>query len=561
MEYLLKIISQSAQYNSKIRVVTLEMALNVLRHLIGLIESPSSASSTGESNSGGLRDQHLAALEGAKEEATLLLRNFYKGEEIFLDMFEDEWRELHRRPLNVEFLLQDESILLPPAGTPLTGIDFNKRLPCGEVERARRSMRVYFLIRELCLKIRGEADVHLPLTNPNACVQVSDVLDLNNSDLIACVVITRDNQRTRRFLVIDVIQLILVEPDHRKMGWGVAKFVGFLQDLEVSGDKDDSRVLHITIHRPSASSFVQGRPASPLLAAKFIFDDHIRCMAANKGRLKARQRKLHQIARLLELPNNLQPCPSPPAHALSTMRQEAQKAEIVGQKCDREVPTTKVGFRLLRQKGPGVAFKKDGGAVVNFSTGPNDDLSQASEAMEGSVELNPPRRGPSRAASRSSSRPRPRSEEIPLENLSTSLGGGINEGPASARGNGDSGSGAESMIGKINDTYEQRMSKTVTNITLENSDSLKTTNTQNINFILNPIPIRSVPEQGQASNINKTDSELALTSPYQENDPQKMYTQTLEMSPASYSNSSGKTDDNHSDTVKTGIKKGRVEII
>lgn len=64
--------------DSKIRVVTLEMALNVLRHLIGLIDSPSAASSTGESNSGGLRDQHLAALEGAKEEATLLLRNFYK---------------------------------------------------------------------------------------------------------------------------------------------------------------------------------------------------------------------------------------------------------------------------------------------------------------------------------------------------------------------------------------------------------------------------------------------------------------------------------------------------
>ena len=28
--------------------------------------------------------------------------------------------------------------MLPPTGTPLTGIDFNKRLPCGEVERARR---------------------------------------------------------------------------------------------------------------------------------------------------------------------------------------------------------------------------------------------------------------------------------------------------------------------------------------------------------------------------------------------------------------------------------------
>ena len=32
----------------------------------------------------------------------------------------------------------DASILLPPTGTPLTGIEFNKRLPCGEVERARR---------------------------------------------------------------------------------------------------------------------------------------------------------------------------------------------------------------------------------------------------------------------------------------------------------------------------------------------------------------------------------------------------------------------------------------
>ena len=59
----------------------------------------------------------------------------FQSEEIFLDMFEDEWRELQRQPLNVEYLLQDSSVLLPPAGTPLTGIDFNKRLPCGEVRK------------------------------------------------------------------------------------------------------------------------------------------------------------------------------------------------------------------------------------------------------------------------------------------------------------------------------------------------------------------------------------------------------------------------------------------
>lgn len=34
--------------------------------------------------------------------------------------------------------MMDASILLPPTGTPLTGIDFVKRLPCGDVERTRK---------------------------------------------------------------------------------------------------------------------------------------------------------------------------------------------------------------------------------------------------------------------------------------------------------------------------------------------------------------------------------------------------------------------------------------
>jgi hypothetical protein len=38
-----------------------------------------------------------------------------------------------------------------------------------------------------------------------------------------------------------LFQIILVEPDSTRLGWGVATFVGFLQDLEVVTDKDDSR--------------------------------------------------------------------------------------------------------------------------------------------------------------------------------------------------------------------------------------------------------------------------------------------------------------------------------
>lgn len=40
-------------------------------------------------------------------------------------------------------------------------------------------MRVFFLVREVCLVVRDEPDPHLPLTNPAACIQVADALDLS----------------------------------------------------------------------------------------------------------------------------------------------------------------------------------------------------------------------------------------------------------------------------------------------------------------------------------------------------------------------------------------------
>ncbi|MGH0158719.1 UNVERIFIED_CONTAM: hypothetical protein FKN15_058057 [Acipenser sinensis] len=102
-----------------------------------------------------------------------------KGEEIFLDMFEDEHRSMTSKPLNVEYLMMDASILLPPTGTPLTGIDFVKRLPCGDVERTRRAIRVFFMLRSLSLHLRAEPETQLPLTREEDLIQTDDVLDLS----------------------------------------------------------------------------------------------------------------------------------------------------------------------------------------------------------------------------------------------------------------------------------------------------------------------------------------------------------------------------------------------
>ncbi|XP_048847225.1 protein CLEC16A isoform X8 [Brienomyrus brachyistius] len=291
VERLIMVMSQAAQPDGKVRLATLELTCLLLKRSVVSMSSCI------------MKDVHLACLEGAKEESLHLLRRFYKGEEMFLDMFEDEYRSMTSKPLNVEYLMMDASILLPPTGTPLTGIDFVKRLPCGDVERTRRAIRVFFMLRSLSLQLRGEPETQLPLTRPEDLIKMDDVLDLNNSDLIACMVVTKDGGQAQRFLAVDVYQMSLVEPDSKRLGWGVVKFAGLLQDMQVSGVEDDSRALNITIHKPTSNPHAK---PFPILQASFVFADHIRCIIAKqrlaKGRIQARRMKMQRIAALLDLP-------------------------------------------------------------------------------------------------------------------------------------------------------------------------------------------------------------------------------------------------------------------
>ncbi|XP_051744554.1 protein CLEC16A isoform X2 [Ctenopharyngodon idella] len=291
VERVIRIMSQAAQPDGKVRLATLELSCLLLK------QSVLSGSQCI------IKDIHLACLEGAREESLHLLRQFYKGEEIFLDMFEDEYRSMMNKPLNVEYLMMDASILLPPTGTPLTGIDFVKRLPCGDVERTRKAIRVFFMLRSLSLQLQCEPETQLPLTRPEDLIKTDDVLDLNNSDLIACMVVSKDGVQAQRFLAVDVYQMSLVEPDSKRLGWGVVKFAGLLQDMQVSGVEDDSRALNIIIHKPTSNP--HAKPV-PILQANFIFADHIRCIIAKqrlaKGRIQARRMKMQRIAALLDLP-------------------------------------------------------------------------------------------------------------------------------------------------------------------------------------------------------------------------------------------------------------------
>lgn len=77
-EKILQIILFSCQPSSRVRLVTLELALKIFVQM---------ALGDGKNI---LLETHKSAVETAKTQSTALLRNFYKSEEIFLDMFEYE---------------------------------------------------------------------------------------------------------------------------------------------------------------------------------------------------------------------------------------------------------------------------------------------------------------------------------------------------------------------------------------------------------------------------------------------------------------------------------------
>ena len=78
VDKLLLIVILSCQPSCKVRLVTLELALKLLSFVV-ICDGKNI-----------LRDEHKVSIETAKSQSMALLRNFYKSEEIFLDMFEHE---------------------------------------------------------------------------------------------------------------------------------------------------------------------------------------------------------------------------------------------------------------------------------------------------------------------------------------------------------------------------------------------------------------------------------------------------------------------------------------
>lgn len=173
MSKLIGIVSKSVEPEFKVRLATLELAIKLIKSLV-IVNKRSYIS-----------DFHLACIEQAREQSSFILRQKFKSEEMFLDMFEHEYQDLNSNMIiNFEMLLRDWSILLPPTSTPLSGIEFARRFPCGDTEKLKQVVCTFFLIRSLCLNLTNQIETQLPLTKQEHLVKENDALDLSESVLI-----------------------------------------------------------------------------------------------------------------------------------------------------------------------------------------------------------------------------------------------------------------------------------------------------------------------------------------------------------------------------------------
>lgn len=306
---LSSIIKAVGMDDNRIRPITLELACLVIRQILMTVDEER------------VHTNLTKLCSEVRQKLLAYIGQYVNGESLFLEWFEDEYAEFEVNHVNFDIIGYE--MLLPPAATPLSNLSLHKRLPSGFEERLRTQIVFYLHIRKLERDLTGEGDTELPVRVFNSeqePVAVGDCINLHNSDLLSCTVVPQQlcslgkpGDRLQRFLVTDRLQLILVEPDSRKAGWAIVRFVGLLQDTTINGDSADSKVLHVV---------VEGQPSRlkkrhPVLTAKFVFDDHIRCMAAKqrltKGRQTARGLKLQAICNALGVPR-VDPSKSSPRH-------------------------------------------------------------------------------------------------------------------------------------------------------------------------------------------------------------------------------------------------------
>ena len=297
---LLKLLGQCAVLDSRTRPVTLSLAIKIIRDLV--LCPPSEIDHEGNSGASNTMkltsrrcilsavhmDQIRMAYGVAKAEVASLYcerRDQGRNEvEKFLQEFEVEFRKQERGlyRVKVPLLMSQASVLLAPTNSNIDGLDIEWRLPSDSTERGIRAIQTFLQLRKFVNELENIEESELPIRRPHNSLSLKDSLSLNGSDLIACNVLSKNRHgqmlQVRRFLMVDKWRLVLLEPDNHNLGSGIVRFVASLCNVSVKLQPSNTKALDVTIYKTPASHGEQ----LPQFTGRFVFDDHIRAVAARQ---------------------------------------------------------------------------------------------------------------------------------------------------------------------------------------------------------------------------------------------------------------------------------------
>ncbi|KAL7675995.1 hypothetical protein ACOME3_002254 [Neoechinorhynchus agilis] len=218
-------------------------------------------------------------------------------DESLLDLFESEYESHTSRVLNLETFHQSEYILLKSFRNNQS-FSFNSDDFIANQVTPISTIKVYFSFLNI-------EDPDLPLRGREDRKQVLESIDLTNCDIVGCRVVIDDDHidKSDRFVLTNFSQLILIEPEYRRIGFGSVVFALELSNLSIDNDINDSCRLIVKFEKfkdARLKSSLANAAMKGTMVLKFL--DRIRCLIAT-GNIRSRmaQFKLIRYQRLRNL--------------------------------------------------------------------------------------------------------------------------------------------------------------------------------------------------------------------------------------------------------------------
>eukprot|EP00357_Protocruzia_adherens_P011453 CAMPEP_0115007838 /NCGR_PEP_ID=MMETSP0216-20121206/21487_1 /TAXON_ID=223996 /ORGANISM="Protocruzia adherens, Strain Boccale" /LENGTH=844 /DNA_ID=CAMNT_0002374995 /DNA_START=193 /DNA_END=2727 /DNA_ORIENTATION=+ len=230
-----------------------------------------------------LTEEHCTILNTRYAQCLEMVMKLFKNSfisDFFLQLFEDEWKQVSKKTYDVDNHINSLLMLQPISEDPNTNTPLQMRLPMNEIEEARQLIQIFFQFRRLrflLLDSQQENKTKLdsyPLkpTRQRSGWREGECYEVHGKQLIFCYLVTK-SAKLVKYIVEDEDYLIVIEPDHQRMHWARVCHKVRLRNVEFMIDRSDPRTLVVAIKSEGTSTFYD---------LVLTFEDHNRATYVKK---------------------------------------------------------------------------------------------------------------------------------------------------------------------------------------------------------------------------------------------------------------------------------------